>query len=311
VLCAAALLAAQDAGYERYLTGEAADVKRKTTPGLLLSGGGGDVEQAFRWFIEKAGGGDIVVLRASGSDGYNKYIPTLGSVDSVESFVTKTPETVRDRGLVDAIRNAEGLFIAGGDQWNYVRMWKGTAIEDAIHHVYAKGGPVGGSSAGLAVLGQHAFSAEFDTVTSKQALADPFDKRVTVESDFLRFDPLKNIITDSHFSRRDRMGRLLVFLARTEGARGIGIDEATSVLVEKNGMTRVVGKGSAYFVRVEGKVKECKPGAPLSGASYSVYRAPAGGGTFDLKKWSGTGGLAYKLSVEAGEVKPVGDPFVY
>jgi cyanophycinase len=302
---------AQNTSYERYLTGAPSDVEPAIRRGLLLSGGGGDVDEAFRWFIRKAGSGDIVVIRASGADGYNKYISSLGRVDSIESIVTKTPEASRNPAVLQAVRNAEGLFIAGGDQWNYVRLWKGTPLEDAIHHVYAKGGPVGGSSAGLAVLGQHAFSAQFDTVTSQQALADPLDRRITIESDFLRFAPLKDIVTDSHFSRRDRMGRLLVFLARTPGARGIGIDEGTAVLVEEDGKARVVGKGSAYFVRVKKSPRELRPGAPLDGAEYLIYRAPADGGTFDLRSWRGGGGVSYGLRVENGTVVPVGNAAVY
>ena len=302
------LAAAPDAPYDSYLTGNEADAHTKTSPGLLLSGGGGDVDEAFRWLIAKAGGGDVVVLRASGSDGYNRYIPTLGAVNSVRSFVIRSPEAARDRELIQQIGQAEAVFLAGGDQWNYVRMWKGNAIGEAVNRAWVRGVPVGGSSAGLAVLGEYAFSAQNDTVTSAQALVDPFDKRVTIETEFLRFPPLRGVITDSHFSRRDRMGRLLVFLARLQtekkaDPRGIGIDEATAVLVETDGTARVAGKGSAFFVRLAEKVRECRPGARLDGARYEVVRVAAGEGVFDLKKWHGAGGTAYTLAVEQGVVR--------
>jgi glutamine amidotransferase PdxT len=55
--------------------------------------------------------------------------------------------------VIDTIRNAEALFIAGGDQSDYVKLWKGTPIEDAIHHVAAKPAPVGGTGAGMAIMG--------------------------------------------------------------------------------------------------------------------------------------------------------------
>ena len=97
-----------------------------------MAGGGKDVDDAFRWLIKKSGGGDVVVLRTSGSDGYNQYIRGLGAVDSVESIVTKGRADASDSRLVDKVRKAEAIFIAGGDQWNYVRFWKGTPLETAI-----------------------------------------------------------------------------------------------------------------------------------------------------------------------------------
>src|SRR4051812_15732301 len=77
------------ADYTYFLTGNAADVKPAKTEGaLLLMGGSTDVDDAFRWFIGKAGGGDIVVLRASGGDGYHNYLFTkIGGVDSVETIL--------------------------------------------------------------------------------------------------------------------------------------------------------------------------------------------------------------------------------
>ena len=105
--------------YTYYLTGSAADAKASTAAGFALVGGGKDVDAAFQWFVKKSGGGDVVVLRASGADGYNPYIKGIGQVDSIESLVVKTPEAARDPFVLDKIRKAEALFIAGGDQWNY------------------------------------------------------------------------------------------------------------------------------------------------------------------------------------------------
>src|SRR5205807_6181657 len=104
-----------------------------------------------------------------------------------------------DPSAVEKIRNAEALFIAGGDQWNYVRLWRGSPVGAAIQSLIDKGVPVGGTSAGLAVLGEYVFTAEKDTVTTRQALADPFDEHVTGGQDLLRISALRNTITDSHF----------------------------------------------------------------------------------------------------------------
>ena len=143
----------------------------------------------------------------------------------------------QDPAIAARIRSADALFIAGGDQWNYVRYWKGTPVGEALQELAAKGHPMGGTSAGLAVLGEFAFSAQHGTVRSGDALANPYDPMVALERDFLHLAPLAGIVTDTHFVERDRMGRLLVFLARivqdgwAKTARGIGVDRETAVLV--------------------------------------------------------------------------------
>jgi cyanophycinase len=294
---------AHASSYEYFLTGNAADVQRPTSGGILMAGGGKDVDDAFRWLIKKAGGGDIVILRASGGDGYNGYIRALAPVDSVESIVTRSRAAASDPSVLEKVRKAEALFIAGGDQWNYIRYWKGTPLEDAIHFLVKRGIPVGGTSAGLAIQGQHSFSAEMDTITSAQALADPFDPHLTIESAFLRLPNLNGVITDSHFSKRDRLGRLVAFLARiaqTSGsAKGVGIDERAAVLMEPDGSAAIAGEGAAYFLRAGRKPEICVPGQPLTFENIEVYRVPAGG-SFDFRTWTGTGGFAYRISARSG-----------
>jgi cyanophycinase len=293
--------------YKYFLTGDVADVQPAAQPGFVLIGGGKDPDPAFRWLLERSGGGDIVVIRSSGADGYNRYMMEMAHPNSVESIVIANAEAAQDPFVVERIRRAEALFIAGGDQWNYIRLWKDGPVGQAIQSLIDKGVPVGGTSAGLAVLGEYYFSAEHDSVTSAQALANPFDERVQVGSGFLQIPALKGLITDSHFHARDRMGRTLVFLARMlEGdklqeARGIAIDERTAVLSEKDGKVVVVGEGSAYFVRARQPAEICKPGVPLTARGFEVYRLAAGG-DFDLKTWKGQGGAAYTLNVEAGVV---------
>lgn len=193
-------------------------------------------------------------------------------------------------------------------KWNYVRLWRNTPVSEAIQSLISQGVPVGGTSAGLAVLGGYAFNAENDTVTSEQALANPFDPRVTLGSGFLRIPVLQGIITDSHFHARDRMGRTLVFLARMlesgslREARAIAIDERTGALAEPGGKMTVEGEGFVYYIRARHRAEVCKPGVPLTLRHVEVYRVPKGG-TFDVKKWSGSGGMAYLLDVDKGAIR--------
>jgi cyanophycinase-like exopeptidase len=146
-------------------------------------------------------------------------------------------------------------------------------------------------------------------VKSSDALSNPFHERVTLTRDFLHVPLFNGKITDSHFVARDRMGRLIAFLARivTDGWSGapfgIGIDEKTAVLVDAGGSARVTGAGAAYFLRTPGPPEQCIPNAALTYRNILVYRLTAAAGRFNLNSWTGSGGLEYTLSAESGVLK--------
>ncbi len=263
------------ASYDYWLTGSAEDAKpAQHRAGLFLSGGGGDVTAAWRWFVACAGGGDIVILRASGADGYNDYVfSKIGGVDSVETIRFNDASAAHDPRVLDLIARADGIFLAGGDQSKYVTYWKGTPVGAALNAHLRAGKPLGGTSAGLAVLGQYYFSALEDSVTSATALADPFDKKVTLGRDFIAAPALVGVLTDSHFTARQRLGRLVAFLSRLSGDEkeksprlvGLGIDEATAVCVEPDSTAKVFTekKGLAWLVVPAGAPDVIAPGKPL------------------------------------------------
>ncbi len=291
-------------GYHHYCVGSPADASTAFSPGLVLMGGGTDVDAAFQWLIQKSGGGDIVVIRASGTDAYNAYINGLGQVDSVETLVVESRTGADDLFVADKIRRAEALFIAGGDQAQYIRLWTGTALQSALADLVQRGVPMGGTSAGLAVLGEFVFSARRGTVYSNEALADPYDFRVTLDRGFLSAPLLLGSITDSHFESRDRMGRLIVFLARiikdgwASTAKGIGVDEGTALLVEPDGAASLSGSGAAYFILAGRPPEVCASGTPLTFTQLHVQKLQAGG-TFNIALWQGPA-VAYTVSANAG-----------
>lgn len=291
--------------YYYYLTGNGNDVTPPTAGGLMLMGGGTDVDAAFQWFINQSGGGDIVVIRVTGADGYNPYIYSLGSVDSVETLVIRNRAGANDPFVVNKIRNAEALFIAGGDQKDYIKLWKATQTEDAIHYLLTRNIPIGGTSAGLAVLGEFSFSALYGTVYSNEALTNPYNRYMTLERDFLHIPQMAGIITDSHFAQRDRMGRAIAFLARVikdgwaSEAKGIAVDEQTALVVDSSGQATLMGSGHAYMLRTPGPPQVCQSRSPLTFLNISVYRLAAGN-TFNLNSWTGSGGVAYTVSAQAG-----------
>ncbi len=274
-LVAALAPAARAASYDYWLTGNPADAKpAQTRAGLFLSGGGGDVPAAWQWFVACAGGGDIVVLRASGAEGYNDYVFTqIGGVDSVETIRFNEPAAARDPRVLDFIAKADGIFLAGGDQSKYIKYWKDTPVGAALNAHLRAGKPLGGTSAGLAVLGQHYFAALEDSITSATALADPFDPRVTLGRDFIAAPALTGVITDSHFMARQRLGRLVAFLARLAAGEkekpsrlvGLGLDEGTALCVEPDATARVftVKNGLAWLVVPTRAPEVFAPGKPL------------------------------------------------
>lgn len=298
-------------GYQSFIVGNPADAppSLNLSPGLALMGGGTDVDAAFQWMCQRAGGGDFVVIRTSGTDAYNPYIQGLcPQMDSVETIIITTVTGANSSYVSSHILNAEALWIAGGDQSTYVNLWRGTAVQSGVNFLLnSKLAPVGGTSAGLAVLSQFIYTGAVGSVTSSQALANPFHRYVTLDRDLFQSSLGTNKLYDSHFVTRDRMGRSLVFLARIANngwatqPRGIGIDEQTAILVLPNGAGTMVGSGAAYFLQAPGPAQVLADKTPLTYLNIGVYKVPPGG-TFNLSTWTGTGGVAYTLNVNSGSL---------
>jgi beta-aspartyl-peptidase (threonine type) len=278
------------ADFDYHLVGNAADVQPTHTEGaLMLMGGGGSVDDAFRWFMKKAGGGDIVVLKASDGkppegDGYGEYLhEKLGGCDSVETITFYNREASNDAKVLQIIGNADGIFLGGGAQGRYVDYWKGTPVGAALDAHGRAGRPLGGSSAGLAVLGQVCYTAHVTArLTSEIAMKDPFDKSLTFETDFLHLDLMRGVITDTHFSPRGRLGRLITFVARhtaepgLERLLGLGVDEKTALCLESNGSGRVFAAapdGRAWFIMPQRAPEVLAAGKPLTYREVKVIGA--------------------------------------
>jgi cyanophycinase len=300
--------------YQYFRVGNKNDLQTRPASGTAMMGGGEDLDEAFRWLCERGAGGDFLILRATGSDAYNAYVNGLCRLNSVATLILPDRQSAQDSAAAEIIRHAEVIFIAGGDQAKYIRGWKDTPVQDAINSGIADGKPIGGTSAGLAVLGEFVYGALGDRpddndLASADVLPNPYFERVTLARGFLTVPHLENLLTDSHFAKRDRMGRTLGFLARimqdgwSKPPREIAIDEKSALLVNSDGAGTVVGGGKgAYFLRPSLAPDVCKKGEPLTFRNISVYRVPAGG-HFDLVAWTGTGGTNYLLSVVNGRIE--------
>jgi cyanophycinase-like exopeptidase len=345
--------ASADKPYRYYVEGDPSvrvNVTAPAAPSYVLMGGGPDVDEAFRWMIGQAGitassGGRLVVIRASGDGAYNPYIyysnaasstapedivdgwvggASLG-LTSVETLVIPSVQAANEPFVNSVVSKANAVWIAGGDQSNYINFWKGQALETSLKLLMSRNVPIGGTSAGLAVLGQFDFAALRGSVTSEQALNDPYNKYMTLDPNplstrggFIAPPALANTILDSHLDSRDRMGRLIAFVSRlirtypgpgnqtygcTGGilsnseAQGIGLSVETALLVEGNPSGKFTARrvtnvsttseSAVYFISVTQGPTLCAPDKPLAIATPTIeIRKLDDSRPFNLSNWS-------------------------
>jgi cyanophycinase-like exopeptidase len=315
--------------YTSYFTGSTSDLDTNGQGGICMMGGATEQDDAMAWFLERANGGDVLVLRASGSDGYNDYMfNQLGVIlNSVETIVCNSAAASNEAYVQQAVQEAEAIWFAGGDQWDYISYWRATAIDTLINQNLANGGLViGGTSAGMAIQSGHYFSAENGTVTSAQALANPYHNNITVDNTpFLNNPILADVITDTHYDNPDRKGRQVTFLARMIEtnpfmAKGIACNEYVAICIDENGIAKVFGEYPAYdeycyFIQVNCNNSDTGIGPetmqPSTNLEWNkqetalmVYKMPgtlAANNSFDLNDWStASGGEWQRWWVENG-----------
>lgn len=294
--------------------GNTTDSTAVPRPGYALMGGGAKQDAAFQWLCERTNGGDFLVLSAHDDEAYlkkkNDEMKAYCPLNSVATLSFWSREDSSDSKVLQIIEQAETIYLNGGDQADYVRFWQDTPVQDALNRHIAAGKPIGGLSAGLAILGQFSFDSMIDTIHSPEALANPYGNKVALARDFLTIPLLADTITDTHFSKRDRMGRLLVFMARilqddwAKSLRAIAVDENAALLVESDGSARAVGEGHVYFLEASQKPQRCAYRQSLTFSGSKVQRV-ASGKSFDLKKWQGNAD-SYSLTVTEGKVEVTG-----
>jgi cyanophycinase-like exopeptidase len=315
--------------YTNFLTGNISDVNTQPIGGICLMGGASEDDNAMKWFLNRADGGDVLVLRTSGADGYNNYLySSLGvPVNSVETIIFHNPSASYNNYIHDKINKAEAIWFAGGDQWQYISYWRDTPIDSLINKaIQERNIVVGGTSAGMAILGDFYFSAQFGTVLSSTALANPYNSSVTIDSaSFIQHSQnfLVHTINDTHFDNPDRKGRLTVFLARifedfNIQSKAIACEEYCAVCIDNNGVAKVFGsypqyEDYVYFAQVNCELLNNAPEVCIDGNALTwnqgnqalkVYKIPgtsSGNNFFNLTNWiNGIGGTWYNWSVNNG-----------
>ena len=224
--------------------------------GYICAVGGGSEDYnnwsdaPYSWIVQKSDSGKIIIIDVvdatswlpnyfmsfGAETAYNKTIPSIASANLQETY--------------DELITAKAIFIRGGDQWDYNRLWKGTRVDSAINFVFNNGGVIAGTSAGAAVLGDVDFSAQSGSAYPDDALQNPFYSRMKFENNFLNLVP--NVLFDTHFTERARQGRLIAMIYNqhynsSRDLIGAGIDDRTAICISPDGIGEVMGSGAVYI----------------------------------------------------------------
>lgn len=222
---------------------------------VLLVGGGSEnysdwSDIPYGWLVQHAPNKKILVLHYSTVSTFlPDYFKSLGAAQSVSTFITSA--TANDSSVFKMILDHDGIFLRGGDQWEYVKQWKGTLTERAIDSVFRRGGAIGGTSAGAMVLSRIIADAKTTSVDPRTSIRTPLNSGITFTEDFLGF--ALGILCDTHFYERGRLARLLAMLAvyhqqSGKWITGVGIDDATALGITSNGTAEVFGSGVVSFI---------------------------------------------------------------
>jgi cyanophycinase-like exopeptidase len=302
-------------------------------PGLVLDGGGmtDAPESTLRWLHRRLlgddgrkRGGNVVILRASDADVDDARSFKAGNFASVQTALIPPCSTkAQIDSVAPLVDKADAVYFAGGDQANYV-IWKGSALIAAVKRVYARGGVVGGGSAGLAIQGAVVYDSvagdrlNVETHTA-DAVRNPLEPRISFTTGLFAWPALADTITDTHLVVRDRIGRTIVFLARIlrdnvlPGVRtvyGLGIDEGSAVVVDPDGMGTVLnlpGSKGAYLIRA-GTMPQLTAGQPFK-YTVQISHIGAEGTRFDLLHKHTT--QPWKSVTVDGSRKPIYSPNPY
>lgn len=228
-----------------------ADPAEEITGALVIAGGGNLPDVVRERFLQLAGGkaAKVVVIptasaAADGPDAGTALDPwkKLGAVSVVLLHTRKRDEADRPE-FVKPLTEATGVWLGGGDQARLVAAYRGTLVEKELHKLLARGGVIGGTSAGAAIM-------------SKLMIVGGKAEAETGEG----FGFLPGAVIDQHFLKREREQRLAGVLAKHRGYFGLGIDEETAVVV-KGRHIRVIGNSDAVVCQAAGGGKPASQAA--------------------------------------------------
>jgi cyanophycinase len=205
---------------------------------LVIIGGGGSTDSIWNKIIENAGGKEkarfVVVTNASGenNDFHSKTIETIQALigkDKVSVLNLKNIYEANDEKNLADLKQATGIFFTGGRQWRISDVYLNTLAHQEFFKLLARGGVIAGSSAGASIQGS--FLWRGDTENHHILIGD--------HTQGLGF--LRNSAIDQHLLARNRQNDLVAFTKLAPNFLGVGLDEATAIVVQKDEL-EVVGK---------------------------------------------------------------------
>ena len=208
---------------------------------LMVVGGGSLDHSILKRFLDLCGGGDapIVVIPTAGEgDDFGDYWQGLRKFKEAGATRLRVLHT-RDRKLADSeafvapIREARGVWLEGGRQWRLADAYLNTRTENELFALLARGGAIGGSSAGATIQGS--FLVRGDTKGNEAMVGDHVQG----------FGFLRNVAVDQHVLRRNRQFDLVPVIEQHPELLGIGIDENTAIVVHGDAFEVV---GASYVL---------------------------------------------------------------
>jgi cyanophycinase len=220
-----------------------------TKTAVLVIGGAEDKvhgREILRNFVGRSGANDayITIIPSASREPtiigprYIRIFEEMGA-SKVELLDIREREQCEDRHFQEALENCTGVFLTGGDQLRLCGVLADTPVMDTMRSRVRSGQlTLAGTSAGAAVMGHHMIAGGGSGESPNRSLVDM--------ATGLGFIP--EVIVDQHFHNRNRMVRLVSAIASHPDRIGIGIDEDTCAMFEKDGWMQVLGKGSVTIV---------------------------------------------------------------
>ncbi len=252
---------------------------------LMAIGGALDFEEPriFQEFIKRSGGpmARIVVLSQASSlpetgKEYSQIFKKLGLKNKPISLDFRDRAQADRKQHLELLREATGIFIAGGTQMRLTSLLGGTKFEEELLAAYRRGAVIAGTSAGTAVQSKLMIAYGRGGPTPHEGIA-----RFGTGFGFT-----DRIVFDQHFRQRDRLGRLVYAISMHPGALGVGVDENTAAIVENDIQITVCGKNAVTIV--DGKsmkatnVPEMTSSRPVA-VSGLILHVLTEGCSFDMK----------------------------